>query len=274
MKKLTLVTEPDKLSLNNSKTVELSRLVKVNQIKLRKEFKNLFPINKVNLEKIARRMKDDGYDNSQPVHIWKDGNDHVLIDGHHRRLAAMEAGLPEIPVFIHEFDCVEDAIEYSLSLQTERRNLNDAELLSALDVLDSLKRRGKGSKGEKGKSAERTAKALGTSTTKVEKARAIAQRASEDIKAAVEKGELSLNQAYNKLRVKRQHNNNKANIHQKGVIAFLVRAADLLKDDPDAVKTLAEGFLDPQKAIDFLKDLETDQNITEQECSDELVLQI
>jgi ParB family chromosome partitioning protein len=200
MKNLSMVDNPEKLTLNNSGTVTLSRLISLSEITLQDEFKNLFPIIPDNLAKIAARMRESGYDNSQPIHLWDKDGILVLIDGHHRLLAVQEAGIDEIPSYIHTFTNLDEALEYALSLQTERRNLSDAELLSVLKVVDQIKLRGQRDRSQKGKSAEKTADILGISTSKVEKARIVEKYASPELKEKVTCGELSLNQAYTRLR--------------------------------------------------------------------------
>jgi ParB family chromosome partitioning protein len=204
MKALSLLREPEKMALNPAGAVQLSRLVNIEDIKTRKEFKELFPIIPGNLEKIRRRMETQGYDGSQPLHTWEINGELILIDGHHRLLAAKEAGITEVPCYYHEFGSMEEAVEYAISVQVERRNLSDAELVIMIKVVDQLKVRGKGAEGEKGKSAKRTAEILGTNTSKVEKARIVEKYGSEELKGKVAKGELSLNQAYLEARTVRE----------------------------------------------------------------------
>ncbi len=195
MKDLSILTDASKLSLNNSGTVVLSKLIPVKDIKLQKEFKELFPIVPTNLEKITAHMREEGFDNSKPLHIWERDGAYILIDGHHRREAALACNLHEVPCYLHTFDSVDDALEYALLEQTERRNLSDADLIKALKVVDEIKTRGR-SNGEKGKSAARSAQLLGISTTRVEKTRMVDKYASDEIKAKIESGELTLNKAY------------------------------------------------------------------------------
>lgn len=200
MKPLSILSDEKKLDLNNSGSVLLARLIPLQDIKLKKEFQELFPLIPANVTKITQRIKENGYDNSQPVHIWTKDGSNILIDGHHRRMGAIEAGLYEIPCCLHEFSSIDEALEYAISLQTERRNLSDAELLKALKIVDTLKTRGLGSEGEKGKSATRSAQILGISTSRVEKSRTVEKYATDEIKAKIESGELSLNKAYQMIR--------------------------------------------------------------------------
>jgi len=187
----------------NSGCTTVARQMRVDEIQLSNEFSSLFPVNPAVLAQIVESIKKHGFDNSQPLHVWKEKG--ILIDGHTRRLAALECGLTTVPVFEHSFATEEEAMEYALGLQTARRNLTDAELLNALSKLDQLKNRGRpDSKKEdeqpKGKSAAHLAKVLGTSTGKIEKARAVSKKATAEVKEAVRKGELSVNAAYETVR--------------------------------------------------------------------------
>ena len=196
MKPLSILTDERKLELNNSGTVLLARMIPIQDIKLQKEFQQLFPLNPSRVETITQSILAEGYDNSQPLHIWHVDGKYILIDGHHRREGALRAGLYDVPCYLHEFAFIDNALKYAITLQTERRNLSDAELLKALKVVDSLKVRGLGAEGEKGKSASRSAEILGISTSRVEKTRFVDKYATDDIKAQLERGELTLNKAY------------------------------------------------------------------------------
>ena len=198
MATLTALSNLAKASIANSGAAELSVLVSIDDIQLDSHFKDLFPVNEEMVSRISESMQKKGYDKSQPLHVWKEGM--LLVDGHHRRLAAIKAGLREVPVFYHHFNSMEEALEYAILLQTDRRNLSDAEIYKTLQTLDSLKSRGRTTDDneprQQGKSAEITAQKIGISRSKVEKARTIQNRASPEIKAAVESGTMSIHAAY------------------------------------------------------------------------------
>lgn len=198
MATLTALSNLAKASIANSGAAELSVLVSIDDIQLDIHFKDLFPVNEVMVNRISGSMQKKGYDKSQPLHVWKERM--LLVDGHHRRLAAIKAGLREVPVFYHHFNSMEEALEYAILLQTDRRNLSDAEIYKTLQTLDSLKSRGRTTDDneprQQGKSAEITAQKIGISRSKVEKARTIQNKASPEIKAAVESGTMSIHAAY------------------------------------------------------------------------------
>lgn len=193
----------------------LARMMPLEEIEEMKEFKELFPIHQETLDQVVARMKKYGYDKSQPLHVWKREGRFFLMDGYTRREGAATCGFTEVPVYVHEFPSLEDAMEYTIGLQTARRNLNDAELSNAILRLDALKSRGRktlpGEKKdpeaqeEKGKSALHLAKVLGTSTTKIEKFRAVEKKATPEVKTAVASGALSINQAYETTKLDAAH---------------------------------------------------------------------
>ena len=200
MATLTALSNLNKNTIANSGASELSILVSIDDIQLDDTFKDLFPLNQEMVDKITLSIKETGYDKSQPIHVWKEKM--MLVDGHHRRMAAIQAGLKEVPVFYHHFQNAEEALEYAILLQTNRRNLSDAEIYKTMQALDILKTKGRTSDdtgtAASGKSADITAKKIGVSRTKVEKARTVQNKASEEIKAAIEAGEMTINAAYNK----------------------------------------------------------------------------
>jgi hypothetical protein len=195
---LTALSNLAKESIANSGASELSVLVPIADIQLDSNFTDLFPVNEGMVSRISESMQKRGYDKSQPLHVWKERM--LLVDGHHRRLAAIKAGLREVPVFYHHFNSMEEALEYAILLQTDRRNLSDSEIYKTMQTLDRLKDIGrptdKSEGRQQGKSAEITAQKIGISRSKVEKARTIQNKASPEIKAAVESGTMSIHAAY------------------------------------------------------------------------------
>ena len=207
MAPLTAFSNLATASIANSGATELSVLVSIDDIQLDTHFKDLFPVNEEMVNRIVESIRKKGYDKSQPVHVW--------------RLAAIKAGLREVPVFYHHFNSMEEALEYAILLQIDRRNLSDAEIYKTLQTLDSLKSRGRTSDDnelrQQGKSAEITAQKIGISRSKVEKARTIQNNATPEIKAAVESGAMSIHAAYSdtmKQRRKKNNANKKMSVRQ------------------------------------------------------------
>jgi ParB family chromosome partitioning protein len=179
----------------------------------RPPFSTLFPRRPDVIERITKSMKNSGFDPSQAVHVWREGN--CLIDGHQRRQAAIKAKVP-IYVYFHNFPTEDEALDYAIAVQRDRRNLTDDELHSIIKVIDKRKAKGgdrksKGSNGpiDPGRSADQTAATIGTSSVKVKKSRAVA--AHPDLDQAVSNGEVSLNRAATEARKRNREAKKPAN---------------------------------------------------------------
>jgi hypothetical protein len=186
--------------------------MKTKEIRTREVFENLFPTNSEVLKKIEEDMRQGKYDLSQPVILatWNGQKEPVCIDGHTRLKAAINAGIDKVPVFTHEFDSEQEAIDKAISLQRNRRNLSDSDILRCITLLDSKKPRGGDRRSKRAKSiphsdgiensrscsAKETAEKIGIGSRKVEKARTVLAKGDPDTVAAVEKGEITLNKAY------------------------------------------------------------------------------
>jgi len=198
MATLSLVKNPEKKSLDNSGTKPLAKMVRVDAIATADPFKSLFSINPAVLETICKDIKTNGFDGSQPLHLWKEKG--ILIDGHTRLEAAKLADLFQVPVFEHSFDSEDVALEYAIHMQRDRRNLTDAEMYACITELDKRGPRGgarfKGSGEHMKDSRIKTAKVIGTSVNKVQKVRTISDHAPAEVKEGLKKGDISINQAY------------------------------------------------------------------------------
>ena len=190
------------------------------EIKTHKSFEALFPIRPELLGKIENDMREGTYDISQPIILatWEGQKEPVCIDGHTRVKAAINAEIENVPVFTHEYDDEQEALEKAIRLQRNRRNITDAEILACVEALDARKPRGGDRRSEEAKSkassdaiekpssksAQETADLLGISTTKVERTRAVLDHGDPDMREAVKNGEVSINKACNETRKKRK----------------------------------------------------------------------
>lgn len=175
--------------------LKLSKSILISEIELHPEFQKLFEINENLLERIANSMKENGFDNSQPVHIWSHEGHKWLVDGFTRYNAALKAELKTIPYYEHSFETFDECYRYVLSLQVNRRNLEPAELLKNVerlmgsDYVQNLP----------GKTAENIAEILGMGKTTVKQAIAVSK--DEEASAKVESG-MSVKQAYTEMKAK------------------------------------------------------------------------
>jgi hypothetical protein len=181
-------------------------------------FSDLFPINADLLAKIENDMREGTYDLSQPVILasWAGQEESVCIDGHTRLTAAINVGIGEIPIWTHEFDSEQEAIEHAIKLQQNRRNMSDADIMVCVALVDSKRHRGGDRRSEQAKSkpksdgnensrsasAKKTADKIGTSARKVEKARTVLTKGAPEIVDAVKKNEMSIHKAYQEVQKK------------------------------------------------------------------------
>jgi ParB family chromosome partitioning protein len=186
--------------------VEITELP-IEDILTEKPFSHFFPINDDTVRAIRIDMATNGYDRGFPLILWKDKN--ILVDGHTRFLAAKGIALDRVPVLYKHFDSEDDAVLYAFHLQRNRRNLSDDDIIRCLEILDKISSSKKEKAGNKDKpakkeSAELRAKELGTSKSKIEKARTILDHGNDDIKESVHSGKTSINKAFNDVQAQRR----------------------------------------------------------------------
>ena len=202
-------------------------------------FKDLFPIREKDLKNIEESMKNNGFNSGLPITLWA-GHDLTVIDGHTRLAAAQKLLFARIPVILKKFKDEAEALKYAIEMQTNRRNLTDAELINCINELDKRKCVGRPKKtpsdeGISGGSAENTGKLLGISRAKVERIRAINDHASDEIKEAVKSGEMTVNMAYNKTMDARRQEENRSESERRMDMHFAVKKG---------VPKVAKGFMD------------------------------
>jgi len=180
----------------------------VHEIKAVPPFNELFPIKPETYEAVKQSMARGGYDPAHPIIVWREKD--IIVDGHTRYRAAVELGLNYVQTFHKSFANEDEALEYAIEQQTQRRNLTDAEIIRCIEALDRRRQAGRPSKKlapsganlNKGKSSRETAKLVGVSPRKVERARTVLAQADEATKAAVKEGKISIHRAYEATRAK------------------------------------------------------------------------
>lgn len=182
------------------------KFMKLSDIGVAKPFAALFPIGDDPLESIKIDMQTNGFDEAFPIIVWEEKN--IVVDGHTRYNVARELEIEEVPVLFRSFESEDDAILYAFHLQRNRRNLADEDILRCLHLLDKIRKPAASAKDKpeitKKESAELRAKELGTSKTKIEKARKVLEHASEELKDAVGAGEKTINKAFNEMQEMRR----------------------------------------------------------------------
>lgn len=162
------------------------------ELRTREPFVSALAIPQAIEDAIVASMKKGGYDVSQPIHVWRREN--VVIDGHTRKGAAIKAGLSLVAVYFHDFVSEDDAFDYAIRCQRDRRNLSEAQLLKLVSLVDQRKNFGAQVSGTvAGPSAQQTAKKIGTNQVKVIHARAVLSDAEET--AEVMAGRKTIKQA-------------------------------------------------------------------------------
>ncbi len=187
--------------------------VATNRLKTRELFGSLFPRDEKMIDAIAEHMAVNGYDEAQSIIVWdrtkEEGKNALyVVDGHTRKCAAAKAGLSPVYVARVKFTGEQEALEYAIHNQRDRRNITDADLIRCIRAVDSRKTRGGDRKSEAAKSkgpsgpietkssAQQTADIVGTSQNKVKKARTVIDHADKQTKQEVESGKKSINKAY------------------------------------------------------------------------------
>ena len=214
-KKLDLSALTAKAESGNNSSVKRIETLNINigDLLLEEPFKSLFSIREEIKEAIKAHMQEHGYDESKPIDVWKratpDGLEYVLVDGFTRIRASKEIGRLTVTAYLHSFVAVEEARDYAIHTQRDRRNLSDAEIMSVLGVIDkkTIGFRGDSPLAPSGANAERpaktfhlTAEEIGTSARKIEKARKVST--DPEVTAAIKRGELSINKGYNTIRAR------------------------------------------------------------------------
>ena len=175
---------------------KFSRMMLIEDIEEHADFKALYKIDAGVLERIVKSMKENGFDESQPVHIWLTEDGHkYLIDGYTRYTASKKAGITSLPVYEHSFKSFDETYKYVLGLQVNRRNLDGDELLRNIAILSKCEfvQKSTGSK------AELIAKNLGISKRTAQRAISVEKNADEKMRQQIENNEMTLSQAYTKI---------------------------------------------------------------------------
>ena len=193
-KPLTAARNNLQQNLNNSNTSKLSVKMPVKELAehLDDEFVNLFSHTEETANHLAQSFLENGYDESQPVHYAyiEDEDKSIVIDGMTRLHALQIADFFDVPVYKHTFKSRMDALMYAYRLQLDRRNLDDAQKLAAIEKMIQINPRSK-----EGSLAKYISSTLNMGERNVKKAINILKNADEETKQAVFRHEKTINQA-------------------------------------------------------------------------------
>jgi ParB family chromosome partitioning protein len=170
-----------------------AKMMRIEDIIIDPEIARVFKMSDEIRETVREDMKENGFDKSQPLGLWKGKN--VVLDGHTRLAAAREAGLEEVPVVELEFEDKEDAILYTFERQVIRRNLSIAEIITAVEMMPEARSR----KG-RGRAVAQLAERLKVSQSHLYQIKAILKKASPEDIEAVRAGTAPVKETYLKLR--------------------------------------------------------------------------
>ena len=142
----TLKRELDSLKLIAPQRLSIDTLV------TREPFCSAYELEDETFAAIERSIAADGYDDSQPVLVWKTEGEHTVLDGHRRLQASKNVGLDQVPARVfpaERFDSDEDALAYIHHLQHLRRNLQAHQQFAELLAIDEKSLPGTGKTNEK-----------------------------------------------------------------------------------------------------------------------------
>jgi ParB family chromosome partitioning protein len=164
--------------------------VSIDKLHFDEDYKAVFKQEEDKVQRIAEDMKENGFDKSQPIII---DENYAILDGNSRYMACQIAGITKVPVIIKKFESKKEALLYALGLQMNRRNIADESIL--IDTYNKLAAM-KDEEGNKLFTDVEIAEKLRVSPRQISKAKEVDLKATDEIKAALRAGEISLHKAY------------------------------------------------------------------------------
>ena len=186
-------TNTIKNKINNLQKANQKKTLKIKDIVLLPEFEKMLAMDESVINAMTESMKVEVFKPGHELHVWSHDGKYILIDGHTRRYCAIKAGLISVPCVVHQFETFEEAKQFALREQTDRRNLSDQEIARIYMELAELK----GPDGKKAKSDAEIAAELQVSPRQIAKIKEVERKASAETLEAFKSGEISLNMAYN-----------------------------------------------------------------------------
>lgn len=172
---------------------EQKKTLKIKDIVLLPEFEKMLAMDESVVSAMTESMKAEGFKPGHELHVWAHDGKYILIDGHTRRHCAIKAELTSVPCIVHHFESFDEAKQFALREQTDRRNLSDQEIAKMYMALARMK----DADGKKAKSDAEIAAELQVSPRQTAKIKEVERKASAETLEAFKSGEISLNMAYN-----------------------------------------------------------------------------
>ena len=163
--------------------------VSIEKLHFDEDYKAVFKQEEDKVQRIAEDMKANGFDKSQPIIL---DENYAILDGNSRYMACQIAGITKVPVIIKKFESKKEALLYALGLQMNRRNIADESIL--IDTYNKLAAM-KDEEGNKLFTDVEIAEKLRVSPRQISKAKEVDLKATDEIKAALRAGEISLHKA-------------------------------------------------------------------------------
>lgn len=164
--------------------------VSIEKLHFDEDYKAVFKQEDDKVQRIAEDMKANGFDKSQPIIL---DENYAILDGNSRFKACQIAGIKKVPVIIKKFASKKEALLYALNLQMNRRNIADESIL--IDTYNRLAAM-TDEEGNKLFTDVEIAEKLRVSPRQISKAKEVDLKATDEIKAALRAGEISLHKAY------------------------------------------------------------------------------
>jgi len=121
--------------------------INIKELEVVDQISGIFDINYKYLEAIKEDIKQNGFDETQPIIVargdWTLGS-HIVLDGHTRLKAAQECGIAEVPVVFRDVESQDEAADLCIYYQRTRRNLTNKEIMRYIArYINRMRKRGR-----------------------------------------------------------------------------------------------------------------------------------
>ena len=212
--------------------------VSIDKLHFDEDYKAVFKQEEDKVQRIAEDMKVNGFDKSQPIIL---DENYAILDGNSRFMACQIAGITKVPVIIKKFESKKEALLYALGLQMNRRNIADDSIL--IDTYNKLAAM-KDEEGNKFFTDVEIAEKLRVSPRQISKAKEVDLKATDEIKAALRAGEISLHKAYTTMKEEKKTDTEEVVLDQVDVhpVSEVFEETNIIHEDV-TVETPAEAVV-------------------------------